>query len=276
MEYQAAQPFSARIVLDRAIERAPRLAVLVLLLFAWLLTLAWPPPSSSSRPLVQGQSSLISGYPLRVDMPDPRSISLDELMVMVERHAVLADLGFTFPEEVIEEAVSPPSRPLRSSSDFASAFADLNDPVAARARDERAAAAIMSAEGLEPGQFLSLDYDLATLDTTRGDTIEPGSGNVARFNSEDGSLTVTKPLLVDGQARGIATIRIEEGAQILMATSSVANALGARVEDLPRRVAGAIAAGTGFIPFHELRGAGISVEYDAVNDRVALSMPAGA
>ena len=276
MEYQATQLPSPGIVLDRAIARAPRLAVLTLLLFAWLMTLAWPPPASDTRPLVQGQSSLIAGYPLRVDMPDPRSIGLDELMVMVERHAVLADLGFTFPEEVVEEAVSPPSQPLRSSRDFASAFADLNDPVAARARDERAAAAIMSAEGLEPGQFLSLDYDLATLDTTRGDTIEPGSANSARFNSEDGSLTVTKPLLVDGEARGNATIRIEEGAQILMATSSVANALGSRVENLPRRVAGAIATGTGFIPFHELRGAGISVEYDAVNDRVALSMPAGA
>ena len=115
MGYEAAQPLSARIVLDRAIERAPRLAVLTLLLFAWLLTLAWPPPASSNRPLVQGQSSLISGYPLRVGMPDPRAISLDELVVMVERHAVLADLGISFPDEAIEEAVEVPSQPVRSS-----------------------------------------------------------------------------------------------------------------------------------------------------------------
>ncbi|MFZ9396298.1 MAG: hypothetical protein ACO25F_09600, partial [Erythrobacter sp.] len=92
-----------------------------------------------------------------------------------------------------------------------------------------------------------------------------------RFNAEDGSLTVTKPLLVDGKNRGSATIRIEEGAQIYIATASVADALGDQADTLPRRIAGALATRSGFIPFHELRGAGIAVEYDPVTDRVSLS-----
>jgi hypothetical protein len=86
-----------------------------------------------------------------------------------------------------------------------------------------------------------------------------------------GSLTVQKQLYVNGVSSGAATIRIDEGAQILIATKSVALALGDKTEALPRRISGALAKGTGFIPFYELRSAGINVTYDPVNDRVSLS-----
>jgi hypothetical protein len=271
---QAATPLiTADLLVDRAIERAPRLAMLAMILFAWALTLAWPPPASDARPLVQGQTGLIAGYPLRVEMPTAQRISIDELAIMAERHPVIASLGIELPNREDAPIESQSFAPVRASGDFASAFSDLLDPVAGRARDQRAAAAITSAEGLKPGQFMDLDYDLAKLTPTEGEEGSEASSSAARYNAQDGSLTVTKPLLVDGQSRGDATIRIEEGAQILIATTSVANALGSKVDSLPRRVAGALASGSGFIPFHELRGAGIAVEYDPVTDRVSLSMP---
>jgi hypothetical protein len=115
---------------------------------------------------------------------------------------------------------------------------------------------------LDSGQFIDLDYDIATL--------EPVSES---FDRADGSLTVQKRLYVDGVSSGSATIRIEEGAQILIATSAVARALGDKTEQLPSRISGALARGDGFIPFYELRGAGLAVEYDPVTDRISLSMP---
>lgn len=35
----------------------------------------------------------------------------------------------------------------------------------------------------------------------------------------------------------------------------------------------ALEIGNGFVPYHELHGAGVAVECDPVNDRVSLSMP---
>lgn len=193
---------------------------------------------------------------------------------MAKRHPVIAALDIEFPAPEIASTTIPDSpAPKVKSGSFDAAFSDLLEPAAGRARDARAAAAIRSAENLKPGQFMELDYDLATLTPVEADEGAPKASRTAQFNAQDGSLTVTKALLVDGQSRGDATIRIEEGAQILIATSSVAEALGAKVSTLPRRVAGALASGSGFIPFHELRGAGIAVEYDPVTDRVSLSTP---
>jgi hypothetical protein len=110
--------------------------------------------------------------------------------------------------------------------------------------------------------FLAMDYDLAKLDTSD-----------ARYNRNDNSLVVSKRLVIDGVESGAASIRIEEGARILIATDAVAKALGSKAQELPTRISGALAKGGGYIPFYELRGAGIAVEYDPVRDRVSMSMP---
>ena len=273
--------------LDRLVGRMPRLSLLALIAMAWVMTLAWP-PTIGDGPLVEGgsNSSTAGAYPLRVTLPSGGgTVSIERLIALAEAYPMIADLDL-LPEPEID--VVPPSTNLAEtnsnslstpatpgSRDFASAFADFTASLpAAQRADARAAAALAAAEGLEPGAFLNLSYDLATLSPSQ--PASGGSGGSASYNASDGSLTISKPLLVDGESKGRATIRIEEGAQIYIATSAVAEALGSRAQALPTRIANAIETGTGFIPFHELRGAGVSVEYDPVTDRVSLSMPAGA
>ncbi|TWJ07058.1 hypothetical protein [Altererythrobacter ishigakiensis] len=287
MEHDQAPLLNTGDWIDRLADSAPRLSVLALIAMAWSLTLAWP-PTVSDGPLVEGgtQSIPAGSYPLRVDLPNSGStVSVEKLIALSEIHPAIAALGLV-PEPVNEattEASALTAAPARSvgevaqgsSRNFADAFADFTASLPASQRsDARAAAALAAAEGLEPGAFLNLDYDLATLAPSQ--PASGGSGGPASYNASDGSLTVTKPLMVDGESKGRATIRIEEGAQIFIATSAVADALGPRAQALPSRVANAIETGTGFIPFHELRGAGVAVEYDPVTDRVSLSMPAGA
>ncbi|RGP41027.1 hypothetical protein BPTFM16_01322 [Altererythrobacter insulae] len=291
--YSQALPYDSELIrnsdwLDHLVERAPRLAALSLIAMAWAITLAWP-PSTDNRPLVAGQSiDLSSGeYPLRVALPSVGdTISLEQLIALSETYPVIRQLDLlpkTVPQEpdeaalaLVDNATVSAARISQSNTvDFASAFSDFTASLSASQRsDARAAAALAVAEGMEPGAFLNLNYDLSTL--TPSTPAGGSSSNSASFDASDGSLTVTKPLLVDGESKGRATIRIEEGAQIFIATSAVAEALGPRAQDLPTRIATAIETGSGFIPFHELRGAGVAVEYDPVTDRVSLSMPSGA
>ncbi len=252
---------------DRVIDRAPRLALLALVALAWAVTLDWPPPPAGSRPLVAGQDGAghFGSYPLRLDLPRAQPVAADELAGLAERHEAIAQLGLSLP------GTAGAGEPARATG-FAAAFASLIDGGAQRASQRPSDSA--SVRELAPGEMLPLDYDLAKLVPSQPRSeaaTRAGARGEARFNAEDGSLTVSKPLLVDGKSRGNATIRIEEGAQIYIATASVADALGSQAETLPRRISGALATRTGFIPFHELRGAGIAVEYDPVTDRVSLS-----
>nr|WP_298897308.1 hypothetical protein [uncultured Altererythrobacter sp.] len=268
--------------LDRLLDRAPRLATLTLIAIAWAMTLAWP-PTKNDRPLVEGGSSLpnFEIYPLRMSLPEVAGeVSLERLAELSATHPAIAALDLLPEPEVeaivqvpavVEQNVTQPLAPLSDSRNFASAFADFTSSLPASQRsDARAAAALAAAEGLAPGAFLNLNYDLATLAPS-----QPASGSSAsaNYNASDGSLTVTKALLVDGESKGRAAIRIEEGAQLYIATAAVADALGPRAQALPSRIVSALETGNGFIPFHELRGAGVAVEYDPVTDRVSLSMP---
>lgn len=269
--------------LDRLLDRAPRLATLALITVAWAMTLAWP-PATNDGPLVEGgKGSQSSGiYPLRLALPRAGgTVSLEQLAQLSATHPAIAALDLLPEPEVeavaevpaeIERNIPEPRAPTSGSRDFASAFADFTASLPASQRsDARAAAALAVAEGIEPGAFLNLSYDLATLAPSQ--PTGGGSGGSASYNATDGSLTVTKPLLVDGESKGRAAIRIEEGAQLYIATAAVADALGSRAQALPNRIASALETGSGFIPFHELRGAGVAVEYDPVTDRVSLSMP---
>ncbi|MGQ7829479.1 hypothetical protein [Altererythrobacter sp. Z27] len=256
---------------DRLVERAPRLALLAVVAMAWAMTLAWPPPPAGSRTLVAGQPNAtpLAGYPLRLDLPDTHPVTMEELIAVVGRHESIAEASKDISARSAGTVKSSASS-LRTG--FAAAFSAFLDPApAGRSGNGAATLQAPATQKLGSSELLSVDYDLAKLNPSQPSAASETPGYKATFNSEDGSLTVTKQLLVDGKSRGSATIRIEEGAQILIATASVADALGPQVDNLPRRISGAIATRTGFIPFHELRGAGIAVEYDPVTDRVSLS-----
>lgn len=244
--------------------RLSRLAALVLISLASAVTLAWPPPSSDTRPQVARLDDLgvSKSYPLRIELPKARPIAIFELAELVHRNdqLELADVGL-LPD-------GTEAQPTHEANSFATAFAGLFGAASApRTTGKLVPSRIPD---LKPGEVLAVDYDLAKLTPVEAPGAAPASGK-PRFNAQDGSLTVSKPLLVNGQSRGNATIRIEEGAQIFIATASVADALGDRAGALPSRISNALATRSGFIPFNELRGAGIAVEYDPVKDRVSLS-----
>ena len=157
----------------------------------------------------------------------------------------VTDLAELQQREIVDPDSSARAGANRNNLAFSDAFRDL-----------------IKKPDLKPGEFLPVDYNLAEQSAVK-----------ANVDPADGSLTVQKPLFVNGVNAGAATIRIESGAQILIATSSVAKALGDRAEALPSRITSALANGSGFIPFYELRSAGIQVEYDAARDRVSFSMP---
>lgn len=256
---------------DRLVERAPRLALLAVVAMAWAMTLAWPPLPSGSRSPVAGQpnDAPLVGYPLRLDLPNSQPVSMEELIAVVDRHESIAQASKDI-SPLRAGTVKSASSSIRTS--FAAAFSVFLDPAPAwRSASGGPAPQTPKTQKLWRSELMSVDYDLAKLNPRQPAASSQTVGSWAAYNFEDGSLTVTKQLLVDGRSRGSATIRIEEGAQILIATASVADALGQQVENLPRRISGAIATRTGFIPFHELRGAGITVEYDPVTDRVSLS-----
>ena len=219
------------------------------LLSALTIGIVFHPWSPKAANAAAGSSKV--SYPLRVSLPRTVVIALDELEEMAESDASLAVVVEQQKEALAKQADQDNASMPGNSAQFAKAFGDLDTSGSAKPAPEP------NASG-----FLEVDYDLSTL-TPAAET----------YDRSDGSLTVEKPLFVDGKSSGAATIRIEEGAQILIATSSVARALGKKADALPRRITGALATGTGFIPFYELRGAGVDVAYDPVNDRVSLSLP---
>lgn len=221
-------------------DNLPRLALLALVVMAWVATLAWPPAPAHLQPPIAPTDAGRPGYPVRVELPTAQPVPMDELAELVKEDENLARLDL----------------------DLSGAQGRSNGQDGGSDSPARGDAKFTAIPELKSGEFLSLDYDLAALEPVP-----------EKFDASDGSLTVKKPLYVDGASAGSATIRIEEGAQILIATSAVARALGSRAQSLPPRIAGALAKGSGFIPFHELRGAGIVVEYDPVRDRVSLSLP---
>ena len=227
------------------LENSARLMVLLAITLVWMLTLAWPPSMHDTRPLVEYIDGAPQGYPLRVALPEAAPLTEAEVSRLIAAHGTLDEVD---PQDLPDR---PPEFQTgsqignRNSAAFDDAFRDL-----------------VKKPEPKPGEFLAVDYNLAELKPVKAD-VDPS----------DGSLTVQKPLFVNGVSAGAATIRIESGAQILIATSSVAKALGDRANALPRRISGALAGGSGFIPFYELRSAGIQVEYDAARDRVTLSMP---
>ena len=225
-------------------------AALVALLFAALTIGIFAHPWSPIAVSADGTSSKVT-YPLRVSLPRTLVIPMDELEELAQIDASLAGVVEQQRQALAEQARSEGLDVRRGSAQFAKAFGDLEPTTANQPAPKP------NASG-----FIEVDYDLSTL--------KPAAET---YNRGDGSLTVQKPLFVDGKSSGAATIRIEEGAQILIATSSVARALGEKADTLPRRISGALATGTGFIPFYELRGAGVEVAYDPVNDRVSLSLP---
>lgn len=228
-----------------AIDHLPRLTVLAAITVAWLMTLAWPPPMDDVRPLFEIVDGKPAGYPLRVSLPEAAPLSEEEVSRLIEEHGALTKVApQDLPERPASTAIAA-AKPGRNNAAFNDAFRDL-----------------VKRPEPKPGEFLALDYNLAELNPVKGEV-----------DQSDGSLVVQKPLYIDGVSAGAATIRIESGVQIMIAASSVAKALGDRADKLPRRISGALAKGTGFIPFYELRGAGIQVEYDAVRDRVSLSLP---
>lgn len=113
-----------------------------------------------------------------------------------------------------------------------------------------------------PGGVLSLDYDLARYASSTGN-----------YSVAAGSIETTMPLVVDGVAKGPAQIRVADNAQILISAGAVSRAIGARRNSLPPSLASKLEAGSGFLPFHELRTAGIDVKYDATKDQIALKLP---
>ena len=232
-------------LVESGLDNSARLVVLLAITLAWALTLAWPPPMHDNRPPVEMIDGKPQGYPLRVALPAAAPLTEEEVSRLIEEHGAISKVDpKDLPERPAEFQNSPPAS-RRNSAAFNDAFRDMvkkPDP--------------------KPGEILAVDYNLAELNPVKAD-VDPS----------DGSLTVQKPLFVNGVSSGAATIRIESGAQILISTSSVAKALGDRAETLPRRISSALAKGSGFIPFYELRSAGIQVEYDAVRDRVSLSVP---
>lgn len=221
---------------EDALERTPRILLLLAIAFAWAVTLNWSAPLPTSQLPVESNPSSHGGYPQRIALPQTSDIAIEEYSRLVGEGELR--ISPTKQDEVLADKAVKSEVPQLAQSDPAPA-ADLG-----------------------PGEFLPVEYDIATLEPSQ-----------AHYDRSDGSLEVRKSLYVDGVSAGAATIRIEEGAQILIATASVAKALGAKTELLPKRIAGALATGVGFIPFYELRGAGLTVEYDPVNDRVSLSTP---
>ncbi len=224
-------------------ERLPKLALLTMLTLAWATTLAWPTPPADLMPRLASDQMVTSQYPLRVALPEAKPLPTEELEELIREH---------------EAGASPTMAQLAEAEQTAALLPSLEEQ--AQSAGPTNDAEQLAIVDLKPGEVLALNYNLVSLEAAP-----------EKIDSSDGSLTVEKQLIVDGVSTGEATIRIESGAQILISTTSVARALGDRTEALPRRISSALAKSTGFIPFYELRSAGIDVAYDPITDRVTLS-----
>ncbi|WFL76619.1 hypothetical protein P7228_11505 [Altererythrobacter arenosus] len=233
---------SIRRIAENGFAHAPRLALIGALAFVLAMPVGLPTLAFIPKSAMGALSRIEEGSPLRLVLPEATVVQPASLAVDSAADTVAADRDGRETSQ--------------SASDFDSAFlsADFTGPISSTKPP--------SPIDLKPGRFLDLKYDISRLEPT-----------AEKLDRNDGSLTVEKPLLVDGVSAGSAMIRIEEGAKIYISASSVARALGPKVNALPKRISGALAQGSGFIPFYELRGAGIAVEYDAARDRVAMSTP---
>ncbi len=195
----------------------------------------------SVSPVVQKWAGLDTSRPLRVALPEVRvaSPSLDVLKTSdaPESRTNAQESG----TQISPEAGAAPSA-----------------EASGRAQQQSGATSIPT----RPGGMLALDYDLA----------EFAAAN-STSGSSDGNIETSMPLLVDGVESGTAKIQVADNAQILIATSSVARAVGARASALSPRLSSALESGSGYLPFYELRAAGIDVQYDPIRDRLALTLP---
>ena len=225
---------------DQLQDRLPKLGLLVAIIIAWALTLAWPPPPANLQPRLPSDLLGSSQYPVRIALPAAAPLQVEKLDALIRDHEAGGSPQLT-PAQMTEQSNerSEPGQAGEALQDRAEQLANVD---------------------LAPGEVLAINYDLTSLKAAP-----------EKLDRTDGSLTVEKQLFVDGVSTGEATIRIESGAQILISTTSVAKALGDKTEALPRRISGALAKSTGFIPFYELRSAGIDVRYDPITDRVSLS-----
>lgn len=224
------------------------LAAVIAFALGTVMAVTWLTAMPRHQLQSSGVASAAFQYPVRLQLPEVRPAGDEALGRLIEQDAAASPAASAADRDQ-SPGLDARQDGRRNALAFNQAFRNLEPRPA-----------------LRPGEFLSVRYDLATLDPTAA------KGTQAAGDGGRG-LVVTKPLFVDGVSAGAATIRIEEGARILIATQSVATALGSRAQDLPRRISGALAAGSGYIPFQELRGAGIAVEYDPVTDRVSLSLP---
>ena len=235
-------PTPMQLVATNASARLPRIAAALAVATVLVLQLAWPPVFSGPARIDEATRVPGAQYPLRVALPDATALPSEELASLIEEHEAASG----------EVTMAPPSNGRRFAAAFGSgAFGD-----------DRQLPKLAPPVNLKPGEFMPLDYDIGTLKPAK-----------EKLDRGDGSLTVSKPLLVDGVSAGSASIRIEDGANILISTAAVAKALGPKADALPTRITRALASGNGYIPFYELRSAGIAVEYDPVRDRVSMSMP---
>ena len=198
--------------------------------------LAW-----SVSPIAQSAIGANSAYPVRIALPEAQSAAPSIDVLRTDQVSTARAEAVTVTPAVVREAAGIQ----RDSGGGLEGMPDTPEPLRTG-----------------PGGMLAVDYDLAEFATANRTS-----------TASDGSVQTDMPLLVNGVARGSAQIRIADSAQILIATSSLASAIGDQSSRLPSRMKTALDSGTGFLPFYELRAAGIDVQYDPVNDRIALTLP---
>lgn len=195
----------------------------------------------TASPLLRQISGIEESYSLRVDLPEPtRQTDPQTPPNVSEQSAASADQ----PQVALSESDTIGAlQPTPGSSPSASLGAD--QPIATG-----------------PGGMLALDYDLAQFATSSATSV-----------ASDGGIDTSMPITVNGVSSGNADIRVADNAQILIASRSLAQAIGPFADTLPPRLASSLADGTGFVPFYELRAANIDVQYDPVANRISLTLP---
>lgn len=89
-----------------------------------------------------------------------------------------------------------------------------------------------------------------------------------RLDSSSGAfIEVKKPVIVDGVDKGKITLRISSGSTVLVNAKEAAALAG---EILPDNES-ALLTETDYVSFERLRTAGVTVRYDAINDRLIMA-----
>lgn len=227
-------------------ENLPRILLISGLALAWSLTLAWPQASLFGDAPAWTRDAVADGsrYPLRLALPGAKPATEDQIVAILGPGALP---GPKASEPVPILAMEPPVRNEPEIEGESLAIAPKPQPSIA----------------LEPDEFMPLTYELGDIASLGNSSTLGGAG----------ALDLNIDLVVDGQNQGKASFRVEDGAQILISASSARKAFGTKGQQLPSRIAKALATGTGYIPFYELRSAGIEVEYDPVKDVVSITSP---